>query len=160
MRVLVVSDTHRRNGNYFEVLERLGNLDMVIHCGDMEGSEYAISQGAECPVQMVLGNCDFFSALPKELFFSVGKYKVWVVHGHQYGVNMGKQMLYQEAKKKGADIVFFGHTHHPLIDNSMGDVTLVNPGSISCPRQENRRPSYALMEIDRFEEVHFTIAYL
>ena len=36
----------------------------------------------------------------------------------------------------------------------------VNPGSLSYPRQEGRLPSYAIMEIDRKEKVHFTIAYL
>ena len=80
MKILIVSDTHRRNENYFEVLQMLQPLDMVIHCGDTEGSEYAISQAADCPVQIVLGNNDFFSSLPRELEFKVGKYTVWVTH--------------------------------------------------------------------------------
>lgn len=160
MRILVVSDTHRRNENYFELLERLRPLDMVIHCGDTEGSEYALSQAADCPVQMVLGNNDFFSPLPRELNFNIGKYKIWVVHGHQYYVSMGNKMIRQEARARGADIVLFGHTHRPQIDTTEEGVIAVNPGSISYPRQENHRPSYVLMEIDRFEEVHFTIAYL
>ena len=44
MKILIVSDTHRRNENYFQVIEQLGKLDLVIHCGDTEGSEYAISE--------------------------------------------------------------------------------------------------------------------
>ena len=39
MKILIVSDTHRRNENYFQVIEQLGKLDLVIHCGDTEGSE-------------------------------------------------------------------------------------------------------------------------
>ena len=57
MKVLIVSDTHRKNDNYFKVLD-IHKPDLVIHCGDVEGSEYALSEAAECPVQIVLGNND------------------------------------------------------------------------------------------------------
>ena len=50
MKILIVSDTHRRNDNYIKVLERVAPVDMVIHCGDIEGSEYLIAQSAGCPV--------------------------------------------------------------------------------------------------------------
>ena len=66
MKILVVSDTHKKNDNYFTVLE-MHKPDLVIHCGDAEGAEYAITQAADCPVQIVLGNNDFFSDLPREL---------------------------------------------------------------------------------------------
>ena len=36
MKVLIVSDTHKMNGNYFRVLEE-EKPDMVIHCGDEIG---------------------------------------------------------------------------------------------------------------------------
>ena len=67
MKILIVSDTHRRNDNYIKVLERVAPVDMVIHCGDIEGSEYLIAKSAGCPVQMVVGNNDFFSDLPREI---------------------------------------------------------------------------------------------
>ncbi len=132
---------------------------MVIHCGDAEGSEYAISEAAGCPVQIVLGNNDFFSDLPKELEFSIGKYRIWVTHGHNYYVSMGNENIKKEAKSRGVDVVFYGHTHRPVIDYG-NDVIAVNPGSLSYPRQEGHRPSYAIMEIDKDEELHFTIAYV
>lgn len=158
MKVLIVSDTHRKNENYFKVLE-MHKPDMVIHCGDAEGSEYALTQAAACPVSIVLGNNDFFSDLPRELEFNIGKYKVWVTHGHNYYVSMGNENLKREALVRGKDIVFYGHTHKPVVDMD-GGVIAVNPGSLSYPRQEGHRPSYVIMEIDRFEELHFTIAYL
>jgi len=37
------------------------------------------------------------------------------------------------------------------------DITVVNPGSLSYPRQDDHIPTYAIMEIDSFDEVHFTI---
>ena len=40
------------------------------------------------------------------------------------------------------------------------EVIAVNPGSISYPRQENRRPSYVLMDIDRYGELQFSLYFL
>lgn len=159
MRVLVVSDTHRHNENYLRLLELAGPFDMVIHCGDSEGSELLISEAAGCPVKMVAGNCDFFSELPAELTFPLEKMKVWVTHGHHYYVSMGREFIREEAASREVDVVIFGHTHKPCIEY-IGGVVVMNPGSLSLPRQEGRQPSYIVMETDRFGEWHFDIRYL
>ena len=116
MKILIVSDTHRYHDNYLRVLERVAPVDMVIHCGDIEGGEYIIAQSAGCPVQMVQGNNDFFSDLPIEKEFQVGRYKVWLTHGHTYGVSVGNNLIKAEAIDKGVDIVMFGHSHKPVVD--------------------------------------------
>ena len=159
MKVLIVSDTRRKNDNYIRVLERVAPIDMVTHCGDIEGSEYLIAESAGCPVQMVTGNNDFFSDLPREKEFMIGKYKVWLTHGHNYYVSMSNENLKHEARMRGVDIVMFGHTHRPVVDYG-GDVIAVNPGSLTYPRQEGRRPSYIIMDLDREGKAHFTINYL
>ncbi len=115
MKILIVSDTHKKNENYFKVLE-MHHPDMVIHCGDAEGSEYALSAAAKCPVYIVLGNNDFFSDLPREITLDIGPYKVWVTHGHNYYVSMGNETIKKEAIDRGVDIVLYGHTHRPVID--------------------------------------------
>lgn len=158
MKVLIVSDTHKKNDNYFKVVE-MHRPDMVIHCGDAEGCEYAIANAADCPVHIVLGNNDFFSNLPRELELDIAGRKVWVTHGHNYYVSLGNERIKQEAIAKGMDIVVYGHTHRPLVD--IGDkVVALNPGSLSYPRQDGREPSYIIMETDRFGEWHFTIAHI
>lgn len=157
MKVLIVSDTHRKNENYFKVLE-MHKPDLVIHCGDAEGSEYALSESADCPVQIVLGNNDFFSCLPRELDLKIGPFKVWVTHGHNYYVSLGNEVIKREAMLKDVDIVMYGHTHKPVVDRS-GSVIAVNPGSLSYPRQEGRRPSYIIMEVVG-GEAEFSICYL
>lgn len=158
MKVLIVSDTHRKNDIYLNLI-KLHKPDRVIHCGDAEGSEYLLTESADCPVYIVRGNNDFFSELPKELEMKVGKYKIWITHGHNYYVSMGNEILKQEAMARGVDIVCYGHTHRPVIDQSSG-VIAINPGSLSYPRQENRRPSYVIMDIDEKGQVHFTMAYI
>lgn len=159
MRVLIVSDTHRKNDNYLEVVRKEGPFQMVIHCGDVEGSEYTIYEAAGCPVEMVMGNNDFFSNLPREKEFTLGKYKIWLTHGHNYYVYMDNQVLKTEAKARGVDIVMYGHTHKPVVDYD-GEIIAVNPGSLTYPRQEGRKPSYIIMETDASGEVHFTIHYI
>ena len=137
MKILIVSDTHKKNENYFKVLE-MHHPDMVIHCGDAEGSEYALSSAAECPVYIVLGNNDFFSDLPREITLDIGSYKVWVTHGHNYYVSMGNETIKKEAIDRGVDIVLYGHTHRPVIDID-DDIIAVNPEA--CPIRDRRDAS-------------------
>ena len=36
MRILVISDSHGRNDDIEGVLKQVGDIDMMIHCGDVE----------------------------------------------------------------------------------------------------------------------------
>ena len=65
----------------------------------------------------------------------------------------------REAAAQGYDIVMFGHTHRPVIDYTR-DVIALNPGSLSYPRQEGRRPSYIVMNLDKNGKANFEIKYL
>lgn len=159
MRILIVSDTHGRHGALDEVLEKEPNLDMVIHLGDVEDDEHYIEAIAQWPVHMIAGNNDYFSYLSKEKEIKIGKYKVLLTHGHTYYVSMNTKRLREEAKSRGVDIVMFGHTHRPYMDLE-GDVMVMNPGSLSYPRQEGRCPSYIMMEIDSSGNAKFALKYL
>lgn len=159
MKILIVSDTHRKNENYLKVLQLVGKLDMVIHLGDVEGSEYTIREAAGCPVEMIAGNNDFFSDLPSEKTLQIGRYRVMITHGHQYYIGMGNEMLKEEAIANGVDIVMYGHTHRPVIDIS-DDIIMLNPGSLSYPRQDDKKPSYIIMEIGSAGEATFSLQYL
>ena len=37
MRVLIVSDTHKKHENLKEIIQRVGKFDLMIHLGDAEG---------------------------------------------------------------------------------------------------------------------------
>ena len=43
------------------------------------------------------------------------------------------------------DVVMYGHTHVPFIEIG-DDMTILNPGSISYPRQAGRKPTFLLMD--------------
>ncbi len=159
MKALIVSDTHGRDVNYLNVVQKHGKLDMVIHLGDVEGSEQTIREAAGCPVEMVAGNNDFFSNLPSEKTLQIGRYRVMITHGHRYYIGMGNEMIKEEAIAQGMDIVMYGHTHKPVIEISSG-IIAINPGSLSYPRQENKKPSYIIMETDATGEAHFSLHFV
>ena len=159
MKILIVSDTHGRHSNFDYVLRTEGKIDLLIHLGDVEGEEDYITSAAECPCHLIAGNNDYFSRLPKEKEIVIGKYKIWLNHGHGYYVSMDKKSLRDAARARGVDIVMFGHTHRPYI-NTDERPFVMNPGSISYPRQEGRQASYIVMEIDQNGEAKFEIKYL
>lgn len=159
MKILIVSDTHRYNSNLEKVIGKVSPIDCLIHLGDVEGSEDYIRSLVTCPVHIVSGNNDFFCDLPREEEFELGKYHVLITHGHYYYVSLDTQEIKRQAVSRGADIVMFGHTHRPYLEIT-DEVTVLNPGSISYPRQEGRRPSFIIMEIDSEGEAHYTINYL
>ena len=159
MKILIVSDTHRNEDNLIKALEREKNLDLLIHCGDVEGAEYEIENYVGCKAIFVAGNNDYFSRLPREVETQVEDYTVWVTHGHNYYVNTNPEYIKKEAKARNIGIVMYGHTHRPVIERSR-DLIAINPGSLTYPRQEGRRPSYAVLEIEKREVKRLEILYL
>ena len=159
MKILIVSDTHRYINDFENVISKVAPIDLVVHCGDSEGSEETFERIAGCPVEIVAGNNDFFSDLEREKEFMIGRYKVWLVHGHRYYVTIEGKTLRSEARRRNADIVMFGHTHRPLVEINP-DLMVINPGSLSYPRQEGRRRSFIIMDIDKNGDAHFTINYI
>ena len=161
MKILVVSDTHRKDDNLKLVLSEECPLDMLIHLGDAEGSEHFIPDwvNPECLMEMVLGNNDFFSRLDREREIDIAGHKAFITHGHYYGVSMGPEGLVDEAKSRGCDIAMYGHTHRPFLDVIDG-VTVLNPGSLSYPRQEGRRPSYMIIHVDADGKMDYQQKYL
>ena len=159
MKILLVSDTHRHLGDFFTVLEKVSPVDCILHMGDVEGDEEVIEAVADCPVHFVRGNNDFASGLDRDKELILDGVRVFMTHGHRYGVSASLKYLEEEGRSRGAKVVLFGHTHRPVIEYR-DDLVLMNPGSLSYPRQQGRKPSFGILEIDRKKELHFTIKYL
>ncbi|MCQ2522178.1 MAG: metallophosphoesterase [Lachnospiraceae bacterium] len=146
MRILVISDTHRYLGNLYEVMEREKDLDAVIHCGDICCIPEDVESITGLPLYVVAGNCDYDGTLRDEIMPVFQGRKFFVSHGHVYGVNAGTNLIKSIAIDHGATVVCFGHTHVPLCKEEDG-ILIVNPGSLSSPRQSNRKPSYAVLTL-------------
>ncbi len=159
MKVLIVSDTHSRHENLAEAIKREGRIDLMVHLGDAEGCESQIQKLVGCPLEIVSGNCDFFSSLSQEKEIEIGDSMAFLTHGHYYNVNAGIEDIQKEARGRGCGLVMFGHTHRPIIHRGK-DIIALNPGSLSYPRQEGRRPSYIVMQIGDDGAEKFEIRYL
>ena len=48
------------------------------------------------------------------------------------------------------DYVILGHTHVPMVER-VDRVTVINPGSCAQPRDQDRRGSYAILDLERRE---------
>lgn len=159
MKVLIISDTHARDKNVEVVLENEGDIDLLIHLGDIEGSETYIETLADCPCEIVKGNNDYFSDLPSEKILNIGNHRAFITHGHYYNVSVELRTIVMEGIEREADIVMFGHIHRPVLEEMHG-VTVLNPGSLSLPRQSNHKPSYMMMNIDADDNITYEIKYL
>ena len=159
MKLLIISDTHGKEDNFDKVLKIEKDIDMLIHLGDLQGADAYISVMTKCPCYMVAGNNDFHTTLKNELFVDIPGHRVMLTHGHYYYVNYGYEKLIVGAKAKGADMVMFGHTHRPL-ELVEDDVVLINPGSLSYPRQEGRIPTYMIMNVEDDGEYSVELKYV
>ena len=146
MKILVVSDTHGYNTNLFRLLDKIKPIDMLIHCGDSDDLADYIDEFVDCPVVMVRGNCDMCSRLKGEEVVDIAGHRIFVTHGHTYGVKSGLNSLIDKAESVGADIALYGHSHIPDLTYMRG-ISVFNPGSISMPRQEGRKCTYGIIEI-------------
>lgn len=159
MKILIVSDTHGSLHNFDTVIEREKEIDMLLHLGDVEGDDDYMETVMDCPVHIVGGNNDYFSRLPGEMEIRIGSHKVFLTHGHGYHVSVDTRRLKQAARARGADIVMYGHTHRPEIDLE-DDVKVINPGSLSYPRQAGRKATYIIMEIGNTGTAEFYLKYV
>ena len=148
-KILLLSDNHRKLDYVEKILRLHPDISMCIHLGDSEGEaeiQELLPKG--CEEYFVQGNNDFFSYLPKEVEIRIGKERCFLTHGHLYGVNFGLERLSEEARDRNCSMAFFGHTHKPC-NKVVNGVHCINPGSVSFPRQEDRRPSYSLLFLDK-----------
>ena len=135
MRIIVFSDSHRDHKICTDVVNRIIDVDMILHAGDNSDDAKKISkQFQDITVSFVAGNCDFGDGA-KELVIEAERKKIFLTHGHLYNVknDIEYTSLFERAKELGCDCAVFGHTHLGLCDVRRG-ITLLNPGSIKYGR--------------------------
>ncbi len=140
MDILVLSDSHGNRTNIVKLLKNMPHVRYLLFCGDgikdLDGLEEEFPRLIVCSVK---GNCDmFFSAdVPTERFFEIEGIRILMMHGHTHFVKSGVDAAARYAMVKGADILFFGHTHEPFEQYFIsGEQRLCafNPGSVGKRR--------------------------
>ena len=134
MKLLVLSDTHRSLGFAYDAIEK-ERPDAVLHLGDHLTDAEDLSFACQEPdFYYVPGNCDYAPTVPQSLTLEFDGVRIFMTHGHIYGVKRDLAALAGAAKDAGAQLALFGHTHEADFLR-MGDVTLFNPGSAGMGRQ-------------------------
>lgn len=163
LRILIMSDSHGRNGNVelaiAQVREEIGEFQMLIHLGDV-GDARELESLAGVPCYIVRGNTDYDAKLLNANVIEAGGHRIFATHGHLYQVDMRLDLLRFAALENDCDIAMYGHTHVPYLEEDPDDVTILNPGSISKPRQADHRYTYMVMEIDDEDEVTYELRYV
>lgn len=163
LRILIMSDSHGRNENVelaiAQVREEIGEFQMLIHLGDV-GDAREIESLAGVPCYIVRGNTDYDAKLLNANVIEAGGHRIFATHGHLYQVDMRLDLLRFAALENDCNIAMYGHTHVPYLEENPDDVTILNPGSISKPRQADHRYTYMVMEIDDEDEVTYELRYV
>ncbi len=123
----ILSDTHGLLRP--EVFTHLEGVDLILHAGDVGMPDLLVELEAVAPVLAVHGNTDGFALrarTPDIIQQNLGGANVVLLHGHQFGRSPNPNNL-REAFPE-ADLIVFGHTHVPLLEEEYGCV-FVNPGS-------------------------------
>ena len=158
MKIALVSDTHQHMGAIERVCEILRDMapDVIVHLGDVMGDADVMEALLDREVRRVPGNCDYGVGVPEELLLTLGEKKILALHGHEQGVKRSLQHLARYAKKKGAQVVVYGHTH-VANEETRGGVILINPGSAAKPMGMQRR-SMGLLTVE--EDITFQLIHL
>lgn len=146
MRIAVVSDTHGGKNSIELIKNYIKNSDVLIHLGDNIADLNSIKEGFDGKVFGVSGNCDYSSIFPTEQIIDIGKKKIFITHGHNYGVKYGIDRIFYKAKELGVDAVLFGHTHIKMVYEEDG-LWIINPGSAYIPKDGSA--SIAFIEIEK-----------
>jgi len=144
MRILVFSDSHGDTSKMHEVIQK-EDFDMIMHLGDCYDDMEELKTCYDIPVLGVVGNVDYISDGPSIEFFQHEDIKIMLTHGHRYHVKNHLSHLRLAGKERQAHVVLFGHTHEAFIEED--DIILMNPGSISRPRNDG--PSYGILELHK-----------
>jgi putative phosphoesterase len=147
--ILVISDSHGDITALSTVLAWAKNtaLDAAVFLGDGADDLPVASAQARfsLPWHMVRGNGDYDFFIPDNIVMEIPpSRKIFLSHGNRLRVREGKRIIANAALSTGASAALFGHTHIPYCD-TVDNVFLLNPGSISRPRSDSGR-TFAVLE--------------
>lgn len=140
MRIAVIADTHGRFPE--SVRSAIATADEIWHLGDF-GDLATLEAVRLCGPRVfaVLGNNDFTLDLPMELHLERGGRTFRLIH-------------IPPRHATGAEFLLHGHTHVPR-DERIGDVRVLNPGTIGKPNK-GAPPEWAWLDVTNGGDVSWT----
>ena len=146
MKIGIISDTHGNWAAIDEALQIANDMEIWLHLGDCTPDAEYLATTYGIPVYGVAGNCDWPTKdTCYERIVDIAGHRIFMTHGHNYGVRYTQEYVMEAAETQGADIAIFGHTH--IVEYLSGPPVLLNPGSASRPRDDDRS-SFMIMELN------------
>lgn len=149
-KILVFSDCHGKLDGIRRVRSMHPDADLYIFAGDGISVFESFCKSENINYYAVEGNCDgcFFTSAEKT--FEYAGLKFYLTHGNF----MSDTSIMYKAAEADADIAIFGHTHEAYEETVPGEILhreknllLLNPGSITNPRDIAGSPSFALINV-------------
>lgn len=132
MRILVFSDSHA-GMRFMRKCVEIMKPDAMVHLGDYyDDGETLAETFPGIPMHQVAGNCDKFRSpihAREWLCYDLGGVRAYMTHGHRERVKSGIGGLVAEARRNGAQIALYGHTHIPDCHQESDGLWVLNPGS-------------------------------
>lgn len=146
MRIIVVSDTHRRFQEFYDIITKhRQEAALFIHLGDGQREvDDILELFPDLNLHCVRGNCDYGSILPEVEVVSAGNERILCTHGHNFFVKSTLEPLKKFALQNNCRIALYGHSHKSDTHYEDG-IYFMNPGSPSQPR--GCKPSYGIIDI-------------
>lgn len=154
MDLVVVSDTHGRADLLQMVMDRT-KCSILLFLGDGLRDLNLVSD--DVTLRAVRGNCDFWgSDIPDTRLEVFGTYRIFMTHGHRFGVKGGLVEAIGAAACAEADLLLYGHTHIPNITDlpagtKVGETVLQKPLIVFCPgslgQPRDGRPTFGTLTL-------------
>ena len=110
-----------------ELLEEMGQTAIAItDHGNMYASLYFAEECVKKGIKYIIG-CELYATDDY-----LDKRPGTKTHGHTRNVKRSPMAAMYAAKEYGAQVLLFGHTHVPLVDND-GSLLTLNPGAAGDP---------------------------
>lgn len=157
MTVPIISDSHGNSRRLSSILQKLAvigeSASELIFLGD-GATELIRNLPSGIRLYAVYGNCDNYggalsldiidgdgNVVPAERIEDICGKRIFMTHGHKYGVKSGLSSAIARAALLGADILLYGHTHEPYLQRIPAgsvfeevtlskDLHVFNPGAL------------------------------
>ena len=140
MEIAIISDTHDNLATLdkFLAYAQKNRVEIVIHCGDIAQGETLkrLADNFDGKVLAALGNMDYRDSVQAVAKKLPGKITLFENFGQieldkvKIGFCHHKEIAVVYCEKQKFDLIFYGHTHKPWIENING-CQLANPGTLA-----------------------------
>ena len=127
---VIVSDSHRNRAALDKLDGLFAECDYIVHLGDLSSDGGYVRAKYPQKTIVINGNCDFDKLGDNERIVEAEGVKIFMCHGHAYGVKQTLDRLVYAAQERGCTVALYGHTHEARCEE-IGGVLTINPGTLS-----------------------------